>query len=42
VKLLECAPAPDITEPIPTGDDDTQYLLWDRDGWARFDATAAS
>lgn len=40
VKLTECAPAPAITEPMPTGDEATQYLLFDKAGWARFDAEA--
>ena len=40
VKLSECAPAPPITEPMPTGDEAQQYLLWDLLGFARFDATA--
>lgn len=39
VKLLEAAPAVPITTPTPTGDDAVQYLLWDAEGWARFDAT---
>ena len=38
VKLLERAPDPSITAALPTGDAAHQYLLWDRTGWARFDA----
>ncbi len=38
VKLLEAAPEPSITADALTGEDATQYLLWDAEGWARFDA----
>lgn len=40
VKLSECAPAPPITEPMVTGEDAEQYLLWDGRGFARFNAKA--
>lgn len=36
VKLREGASPAAITDPVPTGDDATQYLLWDEQGWARF------
>lgn len=36
VKLLEAAPAVDITEQLDP--EAKQYLLWDREGWARFDS----
>lgn len=46
VKLREGASPAAITDPVPTGDDATQYLLWDDRGWARFthgaDVLAAS
>ena len=38
VKLLEAAPESALTSEPLTGDDAAQYLLWDREGWARFDA----
>lgn len=37
VKLLEDAPVLTLAEEQPE-DDPKQYLLWDREGWARFDA----
>lgn len=36
VKLLEAVPSTDIAEELPSGDDAERWLLWDRDGWARF------
>lgn len=39
VKLLEGASPSSITDPVLTGDDATQYLLWDTRGWARFSHT---
>lgn len=39
VKLLEGASPTAITDEVLTGDAATQYLLWDRDGWARFTST---
>lgn len=41
VKLREAAPQPTITDEQPEGDDNLQYLLWDKTGWARFDAEGA-
>lgn len=38
VKLCEASDAPPITEAMSTGDEAKRYLLWDRDGFARFDA----
>ena len=38
VKLLEQAPPVGIVDALPTGELDVQYLLWDKDGWARFSA----
>jgi hypothetical protein len=37
VKLAEAAPDTDILDP-KEGDDAEQILIWDREGWARFDA----
>lgn len=37
VKLIEQAEPPGLTEELPTGDEAIQYLLWGREGWARFD-----
>lgn len=39
VKLLEGASPSAITDPVLTGEDAMQFLLWDRDGWARFTGT---
>lgn len=39
VKLLEGASPSAITDEVLTGDAATQYLLWDREGWARFTHT---
>ena len=36
VKLLEAGPTPSLVEEMPA--DTRQFLLWDMDGWARFDA----
>jgi hypothetical protein len=38
VKLFEPAPPPPITEAIEAGEDALQYLLMDREGFARFDS----
>jgi hypothetical protein len=38
VKLIESAEPVGIAEPAPEDDDAIQYLLWDAEGWARFDA----
>lgn len=37
VKLTEAAPEPPLTEPALVGEAANQYLLWDDEGWARFD-----
>ncbi len=37
VKLLEAVPQADITEELPDGEEAQRFLLWDREGWARFD-----
>jgi hypothetical protein len=36
IKLREAVPSVGIAERTPDGDDATQFLLWDEDGWARF------
>jgi hypothetical protein len=36
IKLQEAVPVGSIVEPTPEGDEATQYLLWDEEGWARF------
>lgn len=36
VKLLEAPPAVSILADTPTGDEAVQYLIWDREGYARF------
>ncbi len=38
VKLCEAAPATDILEKLEQSEDNHQYLLWNREGWARFSA----
>ena len=38
VKLLEAVKAGSIADPVPEGDDARQFLLWDTEGWARFDS----
>ncbi len=38
VKLREAAPVPGIAEKDEPEIGATQYLLWDREGWARFDS----
>ncbi len=38
VKLLESPPQPSLVDELPVGDDAVQYLLWDEEGWARFDS----
>lgn len=40
VKLLETVPDGSIAEEPVSGDDAVRYLLWDREGWARFDSKA--
>lgn len=40
VKLKECVPQSDIVEALPEGEEATRWLLWDREGWARFDHKA--
>lgn len=38
VKLLEAAPASDLLTQVQTDETAQQYLLWNREGWARFNA----
>jgi hypothetical protein len=38
VKLYEAGPQPGIAQELPEGEDAIQYLLWDLEGWARFDS----
>lgn len=38
VKLREAVPINSIVDIAPEGDDATQYLIWDEEGWARFDS----
>ncbi len=38
VKLIEAAPLTDILTAMPTDESAWQYLLWDEEGWARFDS----
>ncbi len=38
VKLIEASPLTDILEPMPTDEAASQYLIWNEEGWARFDA----
>lgn len=38
VKLLEAVPTVPIDQEEPSGDDAVRWLLWDREGWARFEA----
>ncbi len=37
VKLVEAAPQASIAQPAKVGEEAAQYLLWDEEGWARFD-----
>lgn len=37
IKLQECVPPNSIAEELPDEEDETRYLLWDQEGWARFD-----
>ena len=39
IKLLEAQKRTSILSPVATGGDGAQYLIWTRDGWARFGAT---
>jgi hypothetical protein len=41
IKLIEQAQAASIADAVPTGDDAIRYLLWDAEGWARFDHEGA-
>jgi hypothetical protein len=37
IKLREAVPAESIIDPVPEEDEALRYLLWDEEGWARFD-----
>jgi hypothetical protein len=36
IKLREAVPSGGIADPVPEGDEALQYLLWDEEGWARY------
>lgn len=38
VKLYEAAPEPTLDKTLDDGDESRQYLLWDLEGWARFNS----
>jgi hypothetical protein len=38
IKLKEAVPVDSIAEPLPEGEESERFLLWDKEGWARFNS----